>query len=699
MPDKNILDTALQRHSDAQSFWSEIYSRGEEDIEFLHGDQWDAKVRSSRIAGGRPCLQENRLLSMVHLICNQIRQASPSINVKPVDDLADSDTADIIDGVIRNIQHVSDCETVYDTAARNAISAGIGWIRVLTEHADYDSFDQEIKIDRILNPFSVLLDPNAMRVDGSDAEYGFILDEISKEEFERLYPDEDISSFDNANASNWIVGDNVIVAEYFYKEYTTKTLYQTDMGVFFKDDMPLGATVADERETDICTVKYAKLTHNAILEEGEFPGKYIPIVPVIGDEAFIDGRRQLYSMIYHAKDPQTYFNYMKSASAEILALQPKAPFVGPVGSFNSTTEDWITANVKNHAFLQYDVVYDKNGMPLPSPQRQPTPQGSPAMFQEMLSAADGIKSVLGIYDPSLGNASPDISGKAIIARQVQGDNSNFHFIDNLAVALRQVGRIIVGLIPYIYNTPRLIRILGEDKSDKLVPVNQAVVAQGSDYRKPRVNEPANKIIDLRAGKYDVIVEIGSAYSTRRQEAANAIIEIARVKPEILEVAGDILIDSLDVPNGQQLVKRIRSIMPPELLGDDVEAQRLQGLTQQLQELQQRLQQTESALLAKENNQRFENDISAQKLDIDRKKVEIEALRAMADIEKTKAETQNINAEMMSQISSSFANLQGDISDIRGAIEVMLDAAEADIGNEEQATGAPIEAPEIEETAQ
>ena len=243
----------------------------------------------------------------------------------------------------------------------------------------------------------------------------------------------------------------------------------------------------------------------------------------------------------------------------------------------------------------------------------------------------------------------------------------------------------------------MVRILGEDKSDKLVPVNQAVVSQGSEYRPVSVGEQANAVIDLRAGKYDVVVEIGSAYSTRRQEAANAIIEIARVKPEILEVAGDILIDSLDVPNGQQLVKRIRSIMPPELLGDDVEAQRLQGLTQQLGELQQRLQQTEAALLAKQNNEAFKNQLEAKKVEIDKQKVEIEALKTMAEIEKTKAETQNINADTMAEIADRFSKLENRFDDVSGAIEVMLMAAES--GDEDEATGEPSESPEPEETAQ
>lgn len=683
----DVTKTALDRYEKAKSYWSDIIERGEGDVDFLYGDQWDPKFRQSRESDGRPCLQENRLLSFVHLICNQIRQANPSINTKPVDDAADTKTSEVLDGIIRNIQHVSDSETVYDTASRNAITAGLGWIRVVTDYADYDSFDQEIKIERVLNPFSCLLEPEAERLDGGDAEYGFVLGKILVGDARKEHPEANISSEKDE--------EEIEILEYFYKEYEAKTLYLTrEYGAIYEDDPRYSESLAitDERKVDVCRIKYAKILQEQIVEETVFPGKYIPLIPVVGDEAYVSGKRQLYSMIHNAKDPQRYFNYMKSSGAEVISLQPKSPFIAPKGSFNSNAKKWATANVNSYAFLEYDVQYDRNGNVLPAPQRQPVPQGSAAMFQEMMAAADGMKAVMGIYNPSLGNQSNDVSGKAIIARQLQGDNSNFHFVDNLAVALRQVGRVIIGMVPYVYSAPRIVRILGEDKRDSLVPVNQAVIQEGSSYRVPNRNEKANAIIDLKAGKYDIVVEIGAAYSTRRQEAANAIIEIARVKPEILEVAGDILIDSLDIPNGQQLVKRIRSIMPPELLGDDIEAERLRILTEQLGQLQQRLGETEAALLAKQNNQQFENQIATKKIEIDKQKVEIEALKAMADIEKTKAETQNINAETMTEISNRFSALEGRFEDVSGAIDIMLSAAESN----SKATGEPQSPEPIEE---
>jgi hypothetical protein len=677
----SLIKLAMNRYDDSSSYWSDNFDEGKEDIDFTYGEQWPDDVKKSR--KGRPCLTENRLLAFVHQISNQIRQSSPSIIPKPVDSKADIDTAEVLGGLIRNIQNISDADTIYDTASKNAIISGFGWVRIVTDYAGYDTFDQEIRLERVINPFSVLIDPNTTRLDGSDMQYAFVHDEMNKEDFGETYPDADITPLDGTD--HWSTDKTVKVTEYFYKDYETKTLVRTSDGVFYKGEVD-DDFVIEERDVDICTIKYAKMTKDTILEEGKFPGEYIPIVPVYGEEVFKDGKRQFHSMVRQAKDPQRMFNYWISASTEIIALQPKAPWIAAKGTFKSKAKQWAGANVENPAFLEYDLVHDKNGMPTQPPQRQMPPQGSQAMMQEQMRAADGIKATLGIYDASLGNQSPDISGKAIIARQVQGDNSNFHFIDNLSTAMKQVGRILVGLIPLIYTGERIIRILGEDDIEKMIPVNQGVVKTDDGYA-PAKGQPVEKMFDLQAGKYDVIVEVGASYATKRQESANAILEIARVNPQILEVAGDLLMKSLDVPNAQEIAKRIRSIMDPALLGDDLEAQRMQKMTEALQQLQQKISETELALQAKQDDTKFKNNIELGKLENDRKKIEIEALKTMAEIQKMESETKENNADAMSSIIDTLSNLQADMEDVSGAVDVFLT-------REEQVSGEP-QSPVIE----
>lgn len=687
--EKSLLSLAKDRIKSAEEFWGENYEQGEDDVKFLYLDQWDSKIRAQRERQGRPCLTENRLLAHVHQLCNEIRQASPSIVPKPVDSDADVDTAEILGGLIRNIINVSDGDTVFDTASKNAITTGFGWIRVATDYADYDTFDQEIKIERINNPFSVLIDPNSQRLDGSDAEYIFVHDYISKEDFEDMYPDADMTQFNGKDS--WSTANDVRITEYFYKEYEKKTLYKTPSGD--KYEVFDGETVLAQREVETCKIKYCKLTKGKILEENEFLGRYIPIIPVYGEEIFVEGKRQLFSMIHQAKDPQRMFNYWLTAATEVTALQPKAPWIAPKGSFKTKGKQWMAANVDNPAFLEYDVVYDKNDMPLSPPQRQQPPMGSATMFQETMRAADGIKSVLGMFDASMGQQSPDVSGKAIIARKVQGDNANFHFIDNLSTAMKQVGRVIIGLIPLVYSNQRIVRILGQDDVERLVPINQPYVQDGEDYM-PANGQQAQGVFDLKAGKYDVVVEVGASYATKRQEAANAIIEIARVNPAILEVAGDLLVKNLDIPNSQVIAERIRSTMNPALLGDDLEGQRMQQMTQALELLQQKLQETETALQVKTENEQFKNQIELAKVENDRKEIEISAIKTMAEIEKMKAETRDISAETMERMTSIVNGLNERLNDVYDAVDVILTE------REEKATGEP-ESPETqqEETAE
>jgi hypothetical protein len=685
----------LKKYETCLSFWGEIFERGSQDIDFVLGEQWNEEDKKAR--KGRPCLTENRMMPFVNQVLNQIRQAKPSIIPKPVDERADIDTAEILRGVIRNIETTSDADTVFDTASRNSVMGSVGWIRVITQYAGYDTFDQDVRLERIQNFQSVMLDPNHTRQDGSDAEYAFVIDDIDKEAFKQKYPD---VACDGFNLSGWESKDSLRVAEYFYKVYEDKTLvefeYATMLGtireVRLKEEVPEGAVIIQERKTKVCKVKYAKLTATDIIEEGEFAGEYIPLVPVYGFEAFKEGKRTFYSLINQAKDPQRMLNYWNSARAEIVALQPKAPFIGAVGQFRTYKDMWASANNANFPFLEYDAVTTPEGVSLPAPMRQPPPTSSGTLMQESAMAADSIKAALGMYDASLGAQTADISGKAIISRQMQGDNATFHFVDNLAVAIRHVGRILIGLIPIIYTGQRIIRILGEDGKDSMVPLNQPVVKVGNEYKPARevADQQVSRLISFDAGKYDVVVEVGASYATKRQELANAIVELARINPEIMNVAGDLFMKSLDVPYAEDIAKRIRSTMNPALLGDDLEAQRLQQLTQAVQELQNKLQLTEDALMAKQKDQEFQNMLDAKKVENDTKKIMIEAAKTEAEIEKIKSEI-NAPLESLNAIDSVLVDLQGKLADVTGALDVLL-ASEEGAG---EATGMP-EMPEMME---
>lgn len=688
-----------ERFQSYQDYWLPIYERGADDTDFALGiGQWPEKVANARKKMGRLCLVENRILPFVNQVINTIRQARPSIIPKPVDDKADVEVAEILRGVIKNIEVTSDADTVYDTAARNTVMGSVGWIRIITQYAGHDTFDQEIRLERIQNMSSVYIDPNHERQDGSDARDVFVFEDMDCEEFEDKYPDAAKTGYSD---SKW-GGDTIKVCEHFTKDYEDKELceFQIDTvaglikGVVFKDKVPDGATIVRTRKTQVCTIKYCKFTEQDILEEGEFPGTYLPLVPVYGFEAIVDGTRTFYSLIHQARDPQMMLNFWRSASTEVFALQPKAPFVGALGQFNTYAQQWNDANTENFATLEYDpvTVVGENGetVVLPPPMRQPPPTPSLAIMQEAVGAAEAIKATLGMYDASIGNQTNDISGKAIISRQMQGDNATFHFTDNLAVSMRQVGRILVNLIPIIYTGQRIMRIMGEDGKESLVPINQPVVKEGAKYRIAHGDEVSN-IISFDAGKYDVVVEVGRSYATKRQEMSNLLMDAMNGNPDMFAKAGDLLFQNLDVPGADEVAKRLRATMDPALLGDDVEAKRLQLLNDTIQQLQQKLDLTEQALLAKKNNEEFQNMLDAKKVENDTTKLKIEAAKAEAEIAKIKSETQGMDMEDIGILSSAIAHLKANTDDVTQALHILLSAKE-----NEGETGEPLNTPETKE---
>jgi hypothetical protein len=319
--------------------------------------------------------------------------------------------------------------------------------------------------------------------------------------------------------------ENIRIAEMYKKEHRDVTLYMLHDGQILEEKPLAKELIKAQRVERRPIIKWYKLTAREILEETEWPGEYIPIVPVYGVETWLEGKKQAFSLINPAKDPQKMLNYWKTASVEAVALQPRAPFVGAVGQFKSAQKSWQDMNKRNIPVLQYDPVTHK-GVVLPPPQRQSPPVLSPAMMQEATAAGDGIKYALGMHDAALGVHGGEISGSAIAERKLQGDNSTFHYIDNLAIALKHVGRILVDLIPKVYNGARVARILGIDGTPELVKVNQVFEKENGD----------TVVHNLSKGRYDVVVDVGESYASKRQQAVQSMLDVAAIDSRIMEVA-------------------------------------------------------------------------------------------------------------------------------------------------------------------
>jgi hypothetical protein len=641
MADKDILADARDFLARAESSESTNRKTWRDDVKFARlGEQWPEKIRAQRELERRPCLTINKLGPVIRQVVNDARQNRPSIKVLPQDDKADPQTAEIMTGLVRNIEQTSDADVAYDTAIDAAVSGGFGYWRVNLDYANDVSldqldalgnaaFEQDICIKRIMNPLSVYGDPDSTQADSSDWMKCIVTESMSEAKFKKKYPKAKVSSFDATEWATapeaWKNDKEAVVAEYWVREEVTVLVIGVqmpdtpekpgDVVVMRLDDWekrqgelePLGATaVTEPRPVKSYKVTQHIVTGVEVLESKPWPGIYIPIVPVYGDEVIVDGKRHLRSLISDARGPQEQYNFWSTASTEQVALAPRVPWIGRKGAFDSDP-NWDTANSASHAYLEFD------GPERPT--REPPPSISAGDLRLALNAADDIKAVTGMYDASMGARSNETSGKAILARQREGDVSTFHFIDNLTRAIRHTGRIIIDLIPKVYTTPRIIRILGEDGKPDTKPINQEV---------PGENGALVRIHDFRAGRYDLAVTAGPSFTTRREEAASQMIELIRAYPAAAPMIGDLLARNLDWPGADEI------------------AERLQAAMQQQQQGQQ--QQPDPAAMAKAQ-------IEGGKLQVSQFEAETDRMRAQAEMQSamTPQQVQQIVIQTMRQV--------------------------------------------------
>lgn len=616
-----------------------------ESVKFARlGEQWPADIQAQRLREGKPCLTINKLPVFIRQVVNDSRQNKPSIKVHPADSKADPKTAEIIDGLIRNIEYTSNADVAYDTAIESAVTGGFGYWRVVIDYTRDDSFDLDIRIKRVANPFSVYGDPNSSEADSSDWNVAFIVDRLSKQQYERQYKgkakvDWEDDAWNGLLGTDWRDDNSVLVAEHWTREEVDREIVMLQDGTVLGADelekdpdlqalLEAGALqIHGQRTTKSNKVRQRIMSGLEVLEENDWVGRYIPIVPVYGDEFDVEGRRYFRGLIHNAMDAQRIFNFWRTVSSEVAAYTPRVPFIGPKGAFDSDIERWNTANTRSHAFLEYDGEV--------APQRQPLDMGAAAgALQEALNASDDIKAVIGMYDASLGARSNETSGRAIMARQREGDIATYHFIDNLARAIRHTGRILIDLIPHVYNKERVVRVLGEDGSEANVTVNaQApqIDLKSGQQMMDQMGNPIMAMHDLTVGKYDLTVETGPSFTTRREEAAMQMTEFIRAFPPAAPVIGDILAKNLDWPGSDEIAERLKSLVPPgasQGLPPEIVKQIEQG-KQLIQKLQQ-----ENAMLKQANANKqqeievdaFEAETSRQKADTDRMKVLVDATR-------------------------------------------------------------------------
>jgi len=676
--DEDKMATMRHRLKMAQSAYSDSREDELDDLRFMAGSpdnqwQWPADVLATRgsvqgqTINARPCLTINKLPQHVRQVTNEQRQNRPSGKVIPADDNADVQVAEIFNGVVRHIEYMSDADVAYDTACDNQVTYGEGYIRLLTEYCNDETFDQDIRIGRVRNSFSVYMDPTIQDPCGADAEWCFITEDILKEEYERMFPDATpISTLysqgvGDQGISSWLQEDTIRIAEYFYNTYEKATLHlYPDNQTAYRgtpQDKQLTAMFGKpirSREVDRKKVMWMKTNGFDVLQEREWAGKWIPVVRVIGNEWEVDGQMYISGLVRNAKDAQRMYNYWTSQEAEMLALAPKAPFIGYGGQFEGYEMQWKTANTTNWPYLEVNPdVTDGAGAVLPLPQRAPPPLPQTGLIQAKMGAADDIKGTTGQYDASLGMQGNERSGKAILAREKQGDVGTYHYVDNLARAIRHITRQIVDMIPKIYDTQRIARIIGVDGEVSMVKFNPSQPEPVKEIR-DQMGAMIEKVYNPSIGTYDVMVTTGPGYMTKRQEALDAMSMILQSNPQLWTVAGDLFIKNMDWPGAQEMAARFKKILDPKVLSEGDQSPEMMAAQQQLEAMTQELNRMTDII------SNVQDSVAQREVDIKEYKAQVDAYDA---------ETKRISAVQQSMTPEQIQDI------VMGTIAAALDTGD------------------------
>lgn len=599
---EKILRRLVKRFERCVKWEADNRAAALEDRKFIKGDQWPSDVMAQRKEDKRPCLTVNKLPTFVHQITNDQRQNRPSINISPVGDRGDVEAAKMYRGVIRYLERASNADIAYDTAYGDSVKSGVGYFRILTERESPMTFDQTIVWRRVRNPFTVYLDPDHQEPDGADCKFGFVTELLPKEEFEAEYPDAAIMPFVLSGAGenkNWVDSDNIRVCEAYEITQETKTLVALSNGwVGFKDEILKETQVLldseqlkieREEESQVPSCTWYKFTQIEILSETPWPGKWVPIVKVIGDEDDIEGKVTYSGIVRHAKDAQRMVNYWKTAEAEHVALAPKAPFIMEEGQVEGHEPQWKQANTKAYPYLLYKGV-NLAGKQAPLPQRQPPVPVPAGIVTAGQGAAQDMMATTGIrFDATLQERTVDESGRALREIRRSGDIGSFHYVDNLSRSLKHAGEIVLDLIPKIIDTKRVMTILREDDTEEQIEVNPQSPRAVIETKHPDTGK-TRRIFNPTVGKYGVTVTIGPSYATKRIEAAESMMDFARALPNAAQLIMDLIAKNQDWPGADEMARRLAKAVPANLLTPDqkdvppqVQAM-LQSMDQQIKQL-------------------------------------------------------------------------------------------------------------------
>jgi hypothetical protein len=570
-----LLRQARLRFNSARKIDKKERLLAEQDTRFAINDegcQWDKKTREIREGANppRPCLVMNKTAEKVAQTEGEFRKLKPSIKVKAVDSLADPKIAEIIASIIRNVEYNSTARAAYNTSHSCVLNGGRGFWRINIVDSEDDPFEQDIEIGRIPNSLSVTFDPAAKKIDRSDGNFFFISEDVPMETFKKEYPGIPVDDWpDDESYNDWKREDSVRVAEYWWKDKGTKTAYRVDRDGLEMTVWTLlpGETSIKEKEVSHPNVRWCKMVASQVIEGpfDDWPGKYLPLISELGIETNVNGVQKTRGMVRFAKEPQQMYNYWTSAEAEQIQAV-REPYLMTPAMMGKHQKQWDQSATRNYKYLFYEADPKTQGL---GPRREQAQQVSTAMLAAKQGMEHDIMSAMNVYRASLGDESSEISGKAIVARTAQSNISGYNYTDMFEYALIYSAKVLIDIIPHVYDSERIIRIRGEGDTERTVPINarpdSPIMQQGQFDEEFLVQtDNSDYINDIGIGKYDVVATIGPAYTTQREEALNTLIEVLELMPNLAAASPDLVVSLLDIPMSDELLKRAKKLVPPGL---------------------------------------------------------------------------------------------------------------------------------------
>lgn len=646
----DIVEEARKRFERAQDFYGPQRVLAVADTRFAMGDsdngwQWPESVKASREATQRVCLTVNMTAQHCNQVINNIRQNRPQCRVLPADSGADKKTAEIFAGLVRNIQVASSADDAHDLAAEHSVYGGEGYWYVATDYESEKSFNQQILIKQCPNPQLVYIDPDCKEMDKSDAKWGFVFEMVNKNVAKADWGDIEPATWAEVDPQGWWDKDACRIANYYYCKDEDDTALELSDGTYAleselaKTSLPPGVTVQNKRPTKVRRWKICKLVggHDKPVDAKDWAGKYLPIIACVGKELNVDGEVIRKGIVRDLKDPARMVNYSYSESIQTVALQNKIPYIAAAEAIEDFEEYWKVANTSNAAYLPYNA-YDTEGNALPKPERQQPAVLPTAQVQLLQVSTEQMRAASGQQNANFGIKSEAASGVGIQRLKVQGETATFHFPDNLRRALQYEAKVLIDLIPKIYDTKRVVRILGLDgKEEKAMLDPQAAGYQevGNEIGQDITPQDIQHIFNPMVGTYDVVIDTGPSFQTQRQEGFAMMSDIASRNPKLMDVAGDVIIRNSDIPGADQIADRLEKTLPPGLQDEKGNqqaqmAQQLQQLTQKDQVHQQvigKMQEHIDGLEREKQGQVIQNEA---KLELERMKQRTAAAQGVAD---------------------------------------------------------------------